>query len=73
MNSIREMVSDGKTVKFIYYRHNNLWYTTECGFEFPVPTDDIGDATFGHTEKAMLLMRYIRKHRELIEKAKAEQ
>lgn len=31
---------------------------------FPVPLDDIGDATFNATEKALLFMRYIRKAQE---------
>ncbi|MFK5882812.1 MAG: hypothetical protein QM489_00530 [Candidatus Izemoplasma sp.] len=59
--NILEMVKN-KTVKFTYYRKNHLYYVTECGFEFPVPMDDIGDATFNAVEKATLLMRYIRKH-----------
>lgn len=65
---IKAMVSGGKQVTFEYYRANHLWYTTECGFLFPVPIDDIGDATFNKTDKAMLFMRYIRKYIEEIEK-----
>lgn len=42
-------------------------------FEFPVPISDIGNATFGAQEKAMLLMRYIRKHLDYIDKAKVEE
>lgn len=72
MNSIKDMVAGGKKVTFVHYRQNELWYTTECGFEFPVPIEDIGDATFMASEKAMLLMRYIRKHIEFLNKAKAE-
>lgn len=66
------MVSGGRQVTFTHYRHKDLWYVTECGFEFPVPIDDIGDATFKHQEKAIHLMRYIRKHMELIKSAKAQ-
>lgn len=70
MNSIKDMVKDGKQVVFTHYLHGDLWYKTECGFEFPVPTSDVGDATFAAQEKAMLLMRYIRKHIEMINDVK---
>jgi len=56
------MVKDGKKVEFVYYRGGELWYKTENDFIFPVPVNDIGDATFNATDKAMLFMRYIRKH-----------
>jgi len=64
---IKEMVSSGKTVKFKYYRANELWYETETGFLFPVPINDVGSATFLAQDKAMLFMRYIRKHLKLLE------
>jgi hypothetical protein len=67
MSTLKEMVSGGKMVKFSHYRHKELWYTTENGFEFPVPIDDIGDATFLAADKALLMMRYIRKHLDNIE------
>lgn len=72
MNSIKDMVAGGNKVRFIHYRQNELWYTTECGFEFPVPIDDTGDGTFLAWDKAMLFMRYIRKHIDYLNKAKAE-
>jgi hypothetical protein len=56
------MVKDGKKVRFVHYRNNELWYSTECGFLFPVPTFDIGEATFLAEDKAILFMRYIKKH-----------
>ena len=71
MNSLKDMVSGGKVVKFEYYRKGELWYSTECGFMFPVPIDDTGDGTFAKQDKAMLFMRYIRKHMEAIEKEAA--
>lgn len=70
MSTLKELVAGGKRVKFIHFRRNELWYTTDCGFEFPVPIDDVGDATFLADDKAMLFMRYIRKHLEAIEKGK---
>ena len=54
------------TVKFSHYFDGNLWYTTQDGFDFPVPVSDIGTAKFLAEDKAMLFMRYIRKHMELI-------
>ena len=46
---------------FQYYRDYKLWYQTDNGFLFPVPIEDIGTATFNQKEKGMLMMRYIRK------------
>ena len=71
MTSIKEMVKDGKTVSFVRFKGSELWYATECGFEFPVPVADVGDATFLASDKAMLFMRYIRKHLAMLEDAKA--
>lgn len=48
-----------------------LWYKTDDGFEFPVPVEDIGDDIFLNEDKAMLFMRYIRKHMDVIAKEKA--
>lgn len=49
---------------FTHFRRNQLWYITECGFQFAVPVEDVGDATFNVEERAMLMMRYIRKQIE---------
>ncbi len=55
------------TVTFSHYFDGSLWYkTSDTGFEFPVPISDIGNARFLATDRAMLFMRYIRKHMELI-------
>lgn len=62
MYNLKEMVSSGKMVNFSYYRDGALWYLTETGFLFPVPVEDIGNATFKNVDKAILFMRYIRKH-----------
>ncbi len=68
--TILEMVKD-KVVRFIFYRDKELWYITECGFEFPVPEEEVGNATFLAKDKAILFMRYIRKHQKMLEGAKA--
>lgn len=67
--NIKEMIKD-KTVTFSHYFDGALWYKTECGFEFPVPTQDIGNATFLAVDKAILFMRYIRKHAAYLEQSK---
>lgn len=64
--NIKDMVKDNKTVKFIYYFDGSLWYETENGFKFPVPISDIGTATFKAEDRAILFMRYIRKHLDTI-------
>lgn len=69
---IKEMVSDNKKVKFKYYKNYELWYVTETGFEFPVSIDDCGDASFLAEDKAILFMRYIRKHIDMLVKAQKE-
>ena len=58
--NIKDMISDNKQVTFQYYRKNELWYKTVCGFVFPVPIEDTGDGTFLNQDKAMFFMRYIR-------------
>ena len=68
MKDIKDMVKDNKIVTFNFYRKGKLFYKTECGFDFPVPIEDTGDASFLYVEKAIHLMRYIRMHLEVIEK-----
>ena len=62
--NIKEMVGKNKIVKFVRYREGEFIYVTECGFEFPVPISDIGTATLLAQDKAILFLRYIRKHVE---------
>ena len=70
--SIKEMVA-GKQVTFVRYQNKELWYVTECGFEFPVPIEDTNEAAFNAQDKAMLFMRWIRKHLAMLESAKQDQ
>jgi hypothetical protein len=51
-------------VRFVRYRRGQLIYRTDSGLEFPVPTDDCGDASFEAEEKAILFMRWIKRHLE---------
>jgi hypothetical protein len=70
MSTLKELVAKGNEVNFIYYRDGNLWYEIDgTDFTFPVPIDDIGNATFHSKDKAMLFMRYIRKQLATLEEA----
>ena len=60
------------TVDFQYYREGNLYYINEMGLVFPVPISDVGEATFLAEDKAILFMRYIRKHLQTINEANVE-
>lgn len=60
---IVDLIKDN-AVAFSRYRKGVLYYTIIFEkeiYEFPVPIEDIGDATFNSVEKAILFMRYIRK------------
>jgi len=77
MKTLKELVRG--QVHFKYYRDNSLWYSTVCGFIFPVPLSDTGEATFNAEDKALLFMRWIRKYRDeceeqwLLARAKVEE
>jgi hypothetical protein len=83
MFTVKELVESGNRVRFVKYFNGELWYEVfkpinsgsdwlPAGFEFPVPISDIGNATFLSEDKAILFMRYIRKHLDMINAAKAE-
>ena len=56
----------GKKVKFKYFRDSTFYYETECGFIFPVSLSEVGTSTFQAEDKALLFMRWIRKHIDLL-------
>lgn len=61
--TVKEIVKDNR-VYFSHYRAGYLYYTVtvnEQKYSFPVPIEDIGDATFMNEDKAIIMMRYIRK------------
>lgn len=70
--NVKDLVA-GKVATFVRFRKGELIYEVPIGdnyedgtFEFPVPVEDTGDGVFHSHEKAMLLMRYIRKHVETV-------
>lgn len=71
--TLKGMVGNNRKVRFAFFRGTELWYRTECGFEFPVPIGDVGDAVFLAEDKALLFMRYIRKHLDVIATARRNQ
>jgi hypothetical protein len=73
MTTLKELVGPGKKVHFCFYRQKELWYKTSDGFEFPVPIEDCGDGVFLNEDKAIIFMRYIRKHMESIAEGRAAQ
>ena len=61
--NIKEIIKDN-TVTFGYYRAGHLFYNVnydEDIYMFPIPINDIGDATFSKNNKAIFFMRYIKK------------
>lgn len=61
--SIKEIIK-GNTVYFHYLRANVAFYKVKYNEEwymFPVPLEDIGDATLLDEDKAIMFMRYIKK------------
>jgi hypothetical protein len=73
MRTLKEMVINDQIVRFTRYKEGELFYRTSCGFEFPVPVADTGNATFLAEDKAILFMRYMRKEIERIESARVAQ
>ena len=64
---IKRAVSESRKATYTHYHAGVLWYETEFGEAFPVPINDIGEATFNRVEKAILLMRYMRQWNETME------
>lgn len=71
MTTLKEHIVN-KKVRFVFFKDNELWYETELGFQFPVPTNDVGNGVFLAEDKALLFMRWIRKHIETVESWKKE-
>ena len=64
--TVTELVKDDQTAEFQFYRDGCLWYKVD-DFEFPV--NEKAGATFNRNEKAITLMRWIRKHIEWLRSA----
>jgi hypothetical protein len=62
---VSDFVAQNKGCKFKYFRQGYLYYTvmayTGEYFTFPIPINDLGEASVNDVEKSIMLMRYIRK------------
>ena len=70
--NIKEIVKN-QNAHFVFYRDQSLFYETDNGLQFSVPISDAGSATINREEKAIMLMRYIRKHIARTESARSKQ
>ncbi|MDA1370747.1 MAG: hypothetical protein O2971_08320 [Proteobacteria bacterium] len=70
--NIKDIVKN-QNAHFVFYRDECLFYETDNGYQFPVPVEEAGSATFNAEERAILLMRYIRKHLARTEAARDKQ
>lgn len=54
----------GRIARFYFYRQGNLYYTLRIAdreYSFPIPINDLEGATVSLEEKAIILMRYIKR------------
>lgn len=62
--NIKDIVKNN-TVRFLRYRKGTAYYGVDVEphghHEFPVPLEDVGDATLLREDKAILFMRYIKR------------
>lgn len=66
---IKDVVTKENVVSFDFYRQGKFYYNvynpneTPNGpvYQFVVPMDEVGDATFNATDKSVYFMRFIRK------------
>lgn len=61
---VGEIVKNERKAVFSFYRQGYMYYNVEMEdgtYSFPIPVDDLAGATVSNTEKAITLMRYIRK------------
>ena len=59
--NVKEHVKNDQKVFFQFYRSGVLYYKTEKGLIFEVPTVDCNDACFNNTDRAMLFMKWIQR------------
>lgn len=69
---IKQLYKTQENVSFTHFANGEFWYQTAGGFAFPVPLEDIGNATLLASDKATLFVRYIRKHLAMLELSRLE-
>lgn len=73
MRTVAQMVKGNQQVFFVKIKDGEVWYKTECGFEFPIPFKDLAGAEFLPQDKALYFMRWITPHIKEIENARQGQ
>jgi hypothetical protein len=68
--TVKDLVKDKKAI-FKYFSDGAVIYETEDGFEFPISVEDAKGGKFHAEEKAMTLMRWVRKHFEMVKNGEA--
>ena len=65
--SLKDLVKDGKKVRFSYFRDSEFWYEQEDGFLFPISLQEAttGRATFLAEDKAIYYMRWMKRYIEV--------
>ncbi len=61
--NIKDLIKNN-TVEMDRYRAQHIYYQIAHErklYSFPVPLEDVQEATLNHSEKAITMMRYIRK------------
>lgn len=79
---IKQLVTGNREAAFVRYSDGQLWYAITYAapdstpaqphvvtFEFPVPIDDTGTGVFLAKDKALIFMRWIRKHLSYLQAA----
>lgn len=62
--SLVDIIKKSERAFFLRYRHQMMYYGVMVDgilYEFPIPLEDIGDATLHNSEKSIMVMRYIRR------------
>ena len=72
MANLIEHVRKGQKTTFEFYRNGILYYKTEQGLLFEIPSSDTGDAVFNREEKASAMMKWIRQQLEANEEGRKE-
>jgi hypothetical protein len=58
---IKEHVKDGRLAKMLFCNKTHATFETETAFIFRVPLDDIGNGVLYPEERAIKLMKWIKK------------
>ena len=70
--NVTEHVNNNQKAYFQFFRFGVLFYKTDSGLLFEIPAVDVDNGTFNAEEKAITLMKWIRRQLEKNEKARVE-